>query len=171
MDTRLGPEMKSTGEVLGIAETFGEAFAKSEQGTGVPVPLSGNVFLSVKESDKPVVGELAKELIKLGFNLVTTEGTGRVLASMGFAVETVPKITMGVRPNILDRMKDGEVQWIINTPSGKNPHRDEVSIRTEAMRLGIPLVTTIRGAEAFMQAVQFQRENPTVNVKAIQDYL
>ena len=170
VDTRLGPEMKSTGEVMGIAETFGEAFAKGQQGTNVPIPLSGNVFISVKESDKPVVGELARELTRLGFNVIATTGTGAVLSSMGFNVETVPKITAGERPNILDRMIDGKVQWIINTPSGKNPHRDEVSIRTTAMRLGIPLVTTIRGAKAFMQAIQFQRENSAVNVKAIQDY-
>jgi len=171
VDTRLGPEMKSTGEVMGIAETFGEAFAKGEHGTGVPVPLSGNVFISVKESDKPFVGELAKEMVKLGFNVIATAGTGAVLSSMGFDVEVVAKITAGERPNILDQMIDGKVQWIINTPSGKNPHRDEVSMRTTAMRLGIPLVTTIRGAKAFMQAIQFQRENPVVNVKAIQDYL
>jgi carbamoyl-phosphate synthase large subunit len=171
VDTRLGPEMKSTGEVMGIAETFGEAFAKSEHATGVPVPLSGNVFISVKESDKPFVGELARELVKLGFNVIATKGTGAVLSSMGFNIETVSKITTGERPNILDRMIDGKVQWIINTPSGKNPHRDEVSIRTTANRLNIPLVTTIRGAKAFMQAVQFQRENSRVSVKAIQDYL
>jgi len=171
VDTRLGPEMKSTGEVMGIAETFGEAFAKGEHGTGVPVPIEGNVFISVKESDKPFVGELARELIKLGFNVLTTKGTGAVLSSMGFDIETVSKITTGERPNILDRMIDGKVQWIINTPSGKNPHRDEVSIRTTANRLGIPLVTTIRGAKAFMEAIQFQRGTPSVNVKAIQDYL
>jgi len=170
-DTRLGPEMKSTGEVMGIAETFGEAFAKGEHGTGVPVPLSGNVVISVKDSDKPLVGELAREVMKLGFQVIATTGTGAVLSSMGFDVETVSKISAGERPNILDRMIDGKVQWIINTPSGKNPHRDEVSMRTTAMRLGIPLVTTIRGAKAFMQAIQFQRENPAVNVKAIQDYL
>ena len=125
----------------------------------------------MKESDKPVVGELARELTRLGFKVIATKGTGAVLSSMGFNVETVPKITAGERPNILDRMIDGKVQWIINTPSGKNPHRDEVSIRTTAMRLGIPLVTTIRGAKAFIQAIQFQREYPAVNVKAIQDYL
>ena len=127
--------------------------------------------VSVKESDKPFVGELAKQLMQLGFKVITTKGTGAVLESMGFNVETVAKITTGERPNILDRMIDGNVQWIINTPSGKNPHRDEVSIRTTANRLGIPLVTTIRGAKAFIDAVQFQRENQTVNVKAIQDYL
>jgi carbamoyl-phosphate synthase large subunit len=171
VDTRLGPEMKSTGEVMGIAETFGEAFAKGEHGTGVPVPVSGNVFISVKESDKPYVGELTRELVKLGFNVIATKGTGAVLSSMGFDIETVSKITTGERPNILDRMIDGKVQWIINTPSGKNPHRDEVSIRTTAMRLSIPLVTTIRGAEAFVQAIQFQREKPEVAVKAVQDYL
>ena len=177
VDTRLGPEMKSTGEVMGIAETFGEAFAKGEHGAGVKMPgimtenPPPNVFVSVKDSDKPVIGKLTRELIRLGFNVITTEGTGKVLESMGFDVEMVSKIRDGKRPNIVDRMIDGEVQWIINTPSGKNPHRDEVSIRTTAMRMNIPLVTTIRGAEAFVQAIQFQRENPAVSVKAIQDYL
>ncbi|MDR0704429.1 MAG: carbamoyl-phosphate synthase large subunit [Planctomycetaceae bacterium] len=171
VDTRLGPEMKSTGEVMGIAETFGEAFAKGENGTGVPIPLSGNVFVSVKESDKPVIGEIARQLVQLGFNIIASRGTGAVLESMGFKVETISKIIEGERPNILDRIIDGKVQWIINTPSGKNPHRDEVLIRTTAMRVGVPLVTTIRGAKAFLEAVSFLRENPNVNVKAIQDYL
>ncbi|MDR0338188.1 MAG: carbamoyl-phosphate synthase large subunit [Planctomycetaceae bacterium] len=171
VDTRLGPEMKSTGEVMGIAETFGEAFAKGENGTGVLIPLSGNVFVSVKESDKPFIGEIARQLVQLGFNIIASRGTGAVLSSMGFKVEIVSKIIEGERPNILDRMIDGKVQWIINTPSGKNPHRDEVLIRTTAMRLGVPLVTTIRGAKAFLEAVSFLRDNPNVNVNAIQDYL
>jgi carbamoyl-phosphate synthase large subunit len=171
VDTRLGPEMKSTGEVMGIAETFGEAFAKGEDATGVPIPLSGNVFVSVKEADKPFIGEIAKQLVKLGFKMIASRGTGAVISSMGFEVETVAKIVEGERPNILDRMIDGNVQWIINTPSGKNPVRDEILIRTTAMRIGVPLVTTIRGAKAFLDAISFSRENKTVNVKAIQDYL
>jgi carbamoyl-phosphate synthase large subunit len=171
VDTRLGPEMKSTGEVMGLAETFGEAFAKGENGTGIPIPLTGSVFISVKESDKPFIGEIARELQRLGFKLQATPGTGAVLKGMGFAIDIVAKITSGERPNILDQMIDGKVQWIINTPSGKNPHRDEVSMRTTAMRLGIPLVTTIRGAKAFLDAVKFQREHPVIQVKAVQDYL
>ncbi|MDR1924999.1 MAG: carbamoyl-phosphate synthase large subunit [Planctomycetaceae bacterium] len=171
VDTRLGPEMKSTGEVMGIAETFGEAFAKGEDATGVPIPLSGNVFVSVKEADKPFIGEIAKQLVKLGFKMIASRGTGAVISSMGFEVETVAKIVEGERPNILDRMIDGNVQWIINTPSGKNPVRDEILIRTTAMRIGVPLVTTIRGAKAFLDAISFSRDNKTVNVKAIQDYL
>ncbi|MDR0391675.1 MAG: carbamoyl-phosphate synthase large subunit [Planctomycetaceae bacterium] len=171
VDTRLGPEMKSTGEVMGIAESFGEAFAKGENATGVPIPLSGNVFVSVKEADKPFIGEIAKQLINLGFKIIASRGTGAVISSMGFGVEIVAKIVEGERPNILDRMIDGEVQWIINTPSGKNPVRDEILIRTTAMRIGIPLVTTIRGAKAFLDAISFLRENKKVNVKAIQDYM
>ncbi|MDR1478821.1 MAG: carbamoyl-phosphate synthase large subunit [Planctomycetaceae bacterium] len=170
VDTRLGPEMKSTGEVMGIAETFGEAFAKGENATGVPIPSNGNVFVSVKEADKPFIGEIAKQLVNLGFRIIASRGTGAVIASMGFEVEIVAKIIEGERPNILDRMIDGKVQWIINTPSGKNPVRDEILIRTTAMRIGIPLVTTIRGAKAFLDAISFLRENKTVNVKAIQDY-
>ncbi|MDR3183253.1 MAG: carbamoyl-phosphate synthase large subunit [Planctomycetaceae bacterium] len=170
-DTRLGPEMKSTGEVMGLAETFGEAFAKSEAGTGVPIPLSGNVFVSIKPSDRPFIGEIAKQLMRLGFNIIASRGTGAVLESMGFKVEMVSKIIEGERPNILDRIIDGKVQWIINTPSGKNPHRDEVQIRATANRYGIPLVTTIRGAKAFLEAIQFMQDNPAVNVKALQDYV
>ncbi|MDR2643082.1 MAG: carbamoyl-phosphate synthase large subunit [Planctomycetaceae bacterium] len=171
VDTRLGPEMKSTGEVMGIAETFGEAFAKSENATGVPISLSGNVLVSVKDADKPFIGEIAKQLVNLGFKIIASRGTGAVIGSMGFEVEIVAKIVEGERPNILDRMIDGKVQWIINTPSGKHPVRDEVLIRTTAMRIGIPLVTTIRGAKAFLDAIYFLRENKTVNVKAIQDYM
>ncbi|MDR2345533.1 MAG: carbamoyl-phosphate synthase large subunit [Planctomycetaceae bacterium] len=171
VDTRLGPEMKSTGEVMGIAETFGEAFAKGENATGIPVPLSGNVFVSVKEADKPFIGEIAKQLVNLGFKIIASRGTGAVIASMGFNVEIVAKIVEGERPNILDRMIDGKVQWIINTPSGKNPVRDEILIRTTAMRIGIPLVTTVRGAKAFLDAVSFLCENTNVNVKTIQEYM
>ncbi|MDR1484133.1 MAG: carbamoyl-phosphate synthase large subunit [Planctomycetaceae bacterium] len=171
VDTRLGPEMKSTGEVMGIAETFGEAFAKSESATGVPIQLSGNVLVSVKDADKPFIGEIAKRLVNLGFKIIASRGTGAVIESMGFDVEIVAKIIEGERPNILDRMIDGKVQWIINTPSGKNPVRDEVLIRTTAMRIGIPLVTTIRGAKAFLDAISFLRDNKTVNVKTIQEYM
>ncbi|MDR1290557.1 MAG: carbamoyl phosphate synthase large subunit, partial [Planctomycetaceae bacterium] len=149
---------------------FGEAFAKGENATGVPIPSNGNVFVSVKEADKPLIGEIAKQLVNLGFKIIASRGTGAVIASMGFDVEIVAKIIEGERPNILDRMIDGNVQWIINTPSGKNPVRDEILIRTTAMRIGIPLVTTIRGAKAFLDAISFLKENKTVNVKAIQDY-
>ena len=170
VDTRLGPEMKSTGEVMGIADTLSEAFAKSEVGTGLSLPLSGAVFLSVKDSDKPVVGEIARELKRLGFEIVASRGTGRGLESMGFDIRTVAKINEGERPNIVDEMIDGRIQWIINTPSGKSPHRDEVHIRTTANRLCIPLVTTIRGANAFLEAITYLRDNPEIHVKALQDY-
>jgi carbamoyl-phosphate synthase large subunit len=171
VDTQLGPEMKSTGEVMGIAYDFGIAFAKGECGTGVPVALSGNVFVSVKDSDKPYIGEIAKHLNDLGFHLISSRGTGRVLESIGLPVEMIPKIIEGDRPNIIDRMINGDIQWIINTPSGKHPHRDEVTIRTTAMRLGIPLVTTIRGAKAFLEAVTYQRGEREVEVMALQEYL
>ncbi|MDR3109159.1 MAG: carbamoyl-phosphate synthase large subunit [Planctomycetaceae bacterium] len=171
VDTQLGPEMKSTGEVMGIAYDFGAAFAKGECGTGVPVALSGNVFVSVKDSDKPYIGEIAKHLNDLGFHLIASRGTGRVLESIGLPVQMIPKIIEGDRPNILDRMINGDIQWIINTPSGKHPHRDEITIRTTAMRLGIPLVTTIRGAKAFLEAVTYQRDEREVEVMALQEYL
>ncbi len=170
VDARLGPEMKSTGEVMGIGRTFGEAFAKSEEATGIPIPLQGTVFVSVKNSDKPYIEDIAKSLIELGFQLIATQGTGDCLERLGIPVHRVAKIAEGEHPNILDRMKEEKVQWVINTPSGKHPHRDEVEIRATAMRLGIPLVTTIRGVHAFLEAIHLLRKNPQLDVQALQDY-
>ncbi|MCL2743407.1 MAG: carbamoyl-phosphate synthase large subunit [Planctomycetaceae bacterium] len=170
-DTRLGPEMKSTGEVMGIGETFGEAFAKSQIAAGSAVPQKGNVFITVKVSDRPHIGSIAKRLRKHGFNLIASRGTGETLRAMGFDVEIVAKIAEGERPNILDRMIDGGVQLIINTPSGKNPHKDEVLIRQTANRYNIPIYTTLRGANAFIEAINFLHQNPEVQVKALQDYM
>jgi carbamoyl-phosphate synthase large subunit len=134
------------------------------------VPEHGNVLITVKPADRPYIGDIAKRLTKQGFKLLASQGTGEVLKSMGFAVEIVPKVAEGIRPNILDRICDGGIQWIINTPSGKNPHRDEVQIRTTANRYNIPIATTIRGAKAFLDAIQYLHENPAVQVKALQDY-
>ncbi len=170
VDARLGPEMKSTGEVMGIGRTFGEAFAKGEEGTGIPIPQQGVVFVSLKDSDKVYMEEIAQSLVALGFRLIATRGTGDYLERLGIPVRRVAKIAEGERPNILDRMIEGKVQWVINTPSGKHPHRDEVEIRATAMRLGIPLVTTIRGVHAFLEAIHHQRQNPQVKVTALQDY-
>ncbi len=172
VDAKLGPEMKSTGEVMGIDRSFDAAFVKSQIAAGQSIPLGGNAFLSVKNSDKPYIGELARELRELGFGIIASKGTGAVLASMGIESRTVAKITEGARPNILDLMVDGQVQLIINTPSGKNPQRDEVTIRTTSIQRSIPLVTTIRGARAWLQAIRFVRENPqTLTVTPIQDFL
>jgi carbamoyl-phosphate synthase large subunit len=161
--------MKSTGEVMGLAETFGEAFAKSQIGAGSAVPLKGNVFITVKTSDRPYIGEIAKQLTKHGFNLIASRGTGETLKTMGFNVEIVAKIAEGKRPNILDRMIDGSVQLIINTPSGKNPHKDEVMIRQTANKHNIPIYTTLRGAKAFIEAINFLHQNPEIKVRALQD--
>ncbi|MDR1383536.1 MAG: carbamoyl-phosphate synthase large subunit, partial [Planctomycetaceae bacterium] len=171
VDAKLGPEMKSTGEVMGIDHSFDAAFAKSQIAAGLDVPQKGNVFISVKDSDKPYIGEVAKELKNLGFNIITSRGTGETLESMGIEVRTIAKIIEGARPNILDLMIDNQVQLIINTPSGKNPHRDEVTIRSTCIHRNIPLVTTIRGAHAWIQAIRYITQNPETNVTPIQDYL
>ncbi|MDR1959072.1 MAG: carbamoyl-phosphate synthase large subunit [Planctomycetaceae bacterium] len=171
VDIKLGPEMKSTGEVMGIDRSFDAAFAKSQIAAGLSIPQEGNVFISVKDSDKPYVGEVAGKLRELGFHIIASRGTAAVLSSMGIAVRTIAKIVEGARPNILDLMIDNQVQLIINTPSGKNPHRDEVTIRSTCIHRNIPLVTTIRGARAWLEAIRYSKQNPQTAVTPIQDYL
>ena len=170
IDVRLGPEMKSTGEAMGIGTTFPAAFVKSQLAVGTKIPISGNVFLSVKDSDKPLIGDIAKQLTEFGFSIIATGGTADVLQQQGFSVQRIRKIIEGIHPNILDRMNSGEIDWIINTPSGKNPHRDEVSMRCESVRLGIPLVTTIRGTKAYLEAIAFLRDNESFEIGTLQEY-
>jgi carbamoyl-phosphate synthase large subunit len=153
VDTILGPEMKSTGEVMGIDRDIGLAFAKSQIAAGQMVPDSGKVFLSVKDSDKPSIVDLGKKFEEMGFEIVSTPGTARVLMDRGIKVVCLPKLAEG-RPNILDYIKNRNVNLLINTPSGPLPRRDEVSIRSIAVSYGIPLVTTIAGAQAMAKAIR-----------------
>ncbi|MFL6538942.1 MAG: carbamoyl-phosphate synthase large subunit, partial [Chthoniobacterales bacterium] len=146
-DISLGPEMKSTGEVMGIDDDLGLAFAKSQMAAPPPLPKSGRVFISVKDTDKENVIPLAKQFVEIGFGIVATSGTWAKLKAAGVPVMNVYKIREG-RPNVLDRVKNGDINFIINTPSGKIPREDEVVIRNAALAQKIPIMTTIRAAQA-----------------------
>ncbi len=153
VDTILGPEMKSTGEVMGVGKTFGEAFVKSQMAAGVNLPRSGKVFLSVKDSDKPRAVKVAKDLVKLGFSIMATKGTARKIAEAGIDVETVNKVAEG-RPHIGDVIKNHEIVMVINTVEEKrNAVVDSRIIRTSALAARINTVTTIAGAEAAVQGI------------------
>ncbi len=152
VDIILGPEMRSTGEVMGIDQNFGLAFAKSQMAAYQRVPLEGTVFLSVKDRDKPAALAIARRLVKLGFRLVSTHGTAATLRANGVEVEEVMKIHEG-RPDVLDFLRDARVDLIINTPAGKATKADETKIRSLAVARGIPCVTTIPGAQALVTGI------------------
>ncbi len=166
VDPVLGPEMKSTGEVMGIGESFGEAYAKALLAAGIPLPLSGTVFLTVNDKDKARLPELAQKLVALGFGLCATEGTARTLEAVGLKVRRIFKVNEG-RPNAVDLLKNGEVQWVINTPLGRDAFFDESAIRREALRLKIPCLTNLSAALAACEAVETLRGEMTV--RAIQN--
>jgi carbamoyl-phosphate synthase large subunit len=165
VDPVLGPEMKSTGEVMGIGDTFGEAYAKALLAAGIPLPLSGTVFLTVNDKDKARLPELAQKLVALGFGLCATEGTARTLEASGLKVRKIFKVNEG-RPNAVDLLKNGEVQWVINTPLGRDAFFDESAIRREALRLKIPCLTNLSAALAACEAVETLRGE--MKVRAIQ---
>jgi carbamoyl-phosphate synthase large subunit len=167
VDTVLGPEMKSTGEVMGIDMDFGMAFAKSQFAAGVNIPLKGKVFISVMNKDKRSIVFLAKKLADLGFEIVATKGTAKVLVNNGILVQTVFKVGEG-RPDIVDQIKNGQIHLVINTPSGKKPRSDEVAIRSQSTAHNIPCVTTLSGAEAIVNAIESLKRG--MAVKSIQEY-
>ncbi|MFO8008664.1 MAG: carbamoyl-phosphate synthase large subunit [Candidatus Brocadiia bacterium] len=154
VDPVLGPEMKSTGEVMGVGRTFALAFAKSQIEAGQPLPLEGSVFISVKDADKPRILPLAETLQRHGFGVFATSGTAAALREAAVQAQVVPKLAEGVRPNVLDHMKSGELQLLVNTPSGPSPRRDEVSIRATAVRYNVPLITTVAAACAAGEAIE-----------------
>ncbi|MEY3633474.1 MAG: hypothetical protein RI937_1672, partial [Pseudomonadota bacterium] len=154
VDTILGPEMKSTGEVMGVGKTFAEAFVKSQMGAGVKLPTSGCAFISVKNSDKPVVVGIAKMLAELGFKLVATRGTAAAIAAAGIEVATVNKVTEG-RPHVVDMIKNGDVQFVVNTVEEKRTAiADSRSIRTTALAARVTTYTTIAGAQAAVEGIR-----------------
>jgi carbamoyl-phosphate synthase large subunit len=169
VDIILGPEMKSTGEVMGIDPDLGMAFAKSQMAAGGTLPTKGNVFISVKETDRPNVVRIAKGYADLGFTLYATSGTGSVISEAGIPVNILPKLASGQRPNVIDLMKNKDMALVINTPSGKNPREDEVKIRTAAMQNRIPIMTTLRGADAALRAIK-SLQGSEVQVRALQEY-
>ncbi len=168
VDTVLGPEMKSTGEVMGVADSFGEAFAKAQISAGQKLPVKGTIFLSVNDHDKPAVADLALQFVELGFKLVATHGTADVLEQAGFVVERVYKVKEG-RPNVVDLIKGDRIQLIINTPRGQDTFFDEKAIRRAAVTQRIPTITTIgaaRAAAGGIAAIQQQE----ISVTALQHY-
>jgi len=168
-DTILGPEMRSTGEVMGIDIDFGKAFAKAELAAGQRLPLSGTVFVSTNDRDKPSVIPVVKDLIKLGFSVVATEGTRKILQDEGLEVGLVLKLHEG-RPHVLDSIKNQEIQLIINTPSGEDAHAEGRLIRRTALSYKIPIITTIASARATAAAICSLQSQP-LDVKALQDYI
>jgi len=169
VDPVLGPEMKSTGEVMGIDRSFGIAFAKSQMAAGNAWAPRGKVFVSVNNHDKRDIVGIAKRLDGLGLVLVATHGTASVLRTSGLEVEELPKVQEGTRPNILDRMKNGEIAFLINTPSGRHCRPFEISIRATAVRLGVPLVTTLSGAAAVILGLE-EMARGAFDVRSLQEY-
>jgi carbamoyl-phosphate synthase large subunit len=152
VDTVLGPEMKSTGEVMGVADNFGEAFAKAQAAAGQMLPTSGTVFMSGNDRDKPFMPELARRFVELGFSIVATHGTARVLEHAGLRVDRVYKVKEG-RPNVVDLIKGERIQLIINTPHGVEPWFDEKAIRRAAVTARIPTITTLSAARAACEGI------------------
>jgi carbamoyl-phosphate synthase large subunit len=166
VDTVLGPEMKSTGEVMGVAETFGEAFAKAQIAAGQKLPTSGAVFISVTDHDKPQVAALARKFADMGFKLVATAGTADIIENAGMEVDRVYKVKEG-RPNVVDLIKGGGVQLIINTPTGLEPWFDEKAIRRAAVNARIASITTLSAARAAAEGIAALQVGK-VNVNALQ---
>ena len=168
IDIVLGPEMKSTGEVMGIDEDLGLAYAKAQMAAQPALPEKGNVFISVKDADKPEAAALAVEFDQLGFKIFATSGTAAAIKAAGAPVTKLFKLTEG-RPNVLDMIKNGEIQFIINTPSGKSPREDEVRIRSATVSSRIAIMTTMRAARASVNGIRsFQQKG--ITVKTIQEY-
>ncbi len=169
IDTQLGPEMKSTGEVMGLADDFGMAFAKAQVAAGQNLPTEGVVFFSLADGNKtPKAAGVARDLADLGFQLCGTEGTAAFLNNEGLKCARVNKVRQG-RPHIVDKIIDGQVALVINTPSGKHPRQDEIAIRSTACTRGVPIITTIPGAVATAQAIKELRQTD-MSVKTLQEY-
>lgn len=169
VDVILGPEMRSTGEVMGADPSLPVAFAKAQMAAGIMLPTSGKVFLSVRESDKRASIDIARSLIAAGFTIICTRGTHEFLASSGVKSDLVPKIAEGQRPNVLDLIRSGEIKLIINTPTRKGANTDEGRIRADSVRSGTPIMTTVAGARAAVQAI-LALQVGAWDVFAIQDY-
>jgi carbamoyl-phosphate synthase large subunit len=168
VDTILAPEMKSTGEVMGVADSFGSAFAKAQLSAGVRLPKSGSAFLSVNEKDKETLLPIARDLKALGFQLYATAGTQKYLGNKKLESEKVFKVGEG-RPNVVDFIKSGKIDLIINTPLGRKSHHDEKAIRRAAIQYGIPCITTLSGAAAAANAIR-TLQNETLFVRTLQEY-
>jgi carbamoyl-phosphate synthase large subunit len=167
-DILLSPEMRSTGEVMGLDADLGIAYAKSQMAAGGPLPSGGSVFISLSDAHKSEAAEVGKLFAELGFELVATGGTAAVLEKAGLKVRRIFKLAEG-RPNALDLLKNRELQLVINTPAGQAPRADEVRIRTTAVYTGTPIMTTISGAKAAALGIAALRKNGYA-VKTLQEY-
>jgi carbamoyl-phosphate synthase large subunit len=168
VDPILGPEMRSTGEVLGMADSFGLAFSKAQQGTQVRLPMSGTVLISVANRDKPAVVEVARQFAQLGFRIRATSGTQACLADAGIASDAILKRHEG-SPNMLDAISGGEIQLVVNTPSGRESRIDDSYIRKTAVKRKVPYVTTLAAALAAAKGIAAMRAGRG-QVKSLQEY-
>jgi len=168
VDPLLGPEMRSTGEVLGIADSFGLAYYKAQEGAKQTLPVEGTILISVAEQDKPMLVKVAKQFKDLGFKIRATRGTHNFLAGSGIESELIFKMHEG-RPNIADGIKNGEVQLVINTPIGKLGQHDDSYIRKEAIKYKIPYITTIAAAAAAVKGIAAYRKGKA-KVRSLQSY-
>jgi carbamoyl-phosphate synthase large subunit len=166
-DTLLGPEMKSTGEVMGRDRDFGRALAKAHLGSNEPLPGHGTVFLSIRDDDKRAITFMAKTLVDLGYGLMATRGTARFLARNGVPCREVFKVHEG-RPHVVDLLDQGAIQLVLNTPLGRASEYDEKAIRERAVMLGVPVITTVAGALAAVSGMEALRRGP-LDVSALQE--
>jgi len=168
-DIVLSPEMKSTGEVMGIDMDVGIAYHKSQEAAGNPLPEGGNILMSVCKRDQDAVVPMARTLTELGYTLYATDGTATVLRNHGIKARAVFKLSQG-RPNALDMIADGEIGWIINTPTGAAPQQDEVRMRIDAVMKGVPITTTLNGLSAAIQGLQARQRLRDMTVCSLQEY-
>ena len=167
-DSLLGPEMKSTGEVMGVASDYPAAFGKAQAAAGAALPASGAVFISVTDGDKPAATQLAASLHDLGFKVLATGGTAGAIRRMGVPVERIHKIYEG-SPNVVDRIESGDVDLVINTPTGSGARADGYEIRRAAVARGVPCITTMSGASAAQRAIRASRteEPPVISLQEL----
>jgi carbamoyl-phosphate synthase large subunit len=170
VDPLLGPEMKSTGEVMGIGDSFGEAFAKAQLGAGVVLPTRGRVFISVRERDRDHAVSLGRELTEKGFKLVATSGTGKALKAAGIEFKQVNKVFEG-RPHIVDMIKNGDIALIINTTEGKKAIEDSYTIRASALQHKVSYTTTIAGANATVLALDYLKVNDVTRLQDLHEVI
>ncbi|HEX6240400.1 MAG TPA: hypothetical protein VFZ61_05885, partial [Polyangiales bacterium] len=168
VDTLLGPEMRSTGEVMGIAPQFAQAFHKAAEGANTRLPKNGLVFISVRDADKQAACEVGRDLVELGFSIVATEGTAQALARVGVTAQIVAKFYEG-QPNIVDYLRDGKVAMVINTTEGDKAIRDSYSLRRQALVSAVPYFTTVAAATAAVAAINATAQGP-LEVRPLQEY-
>jgi carbamoyl-phosphate synthase large subunit len=161
IDPLLGPEMRSTGEAIGIGATFGEAFAKAQNAVDSTLPITGRVFVSIHDDDKETIFPVVKELSDLGFDIVATRGTAQFLFDKGLFPEVILKIHEG-HPNVIDHMRAGRIDLVINTPLGRYTQRDDDYLRIETVRRRIPYTTTSSAAEAALEGITYLRRKEIV---------